>query len=74
MPPVIGLDFGTTNSAIAVADAGKAATLASFIAGRDTSRMVHLVETASSNFIFGWLVVMFCTDGKYGQDPKHCDR
>src|SRR5688500_20051335 len=27
---VIGLDFGTTNSAIAVADAGKEATLASF--------------------------------------------
>src|SRR5678815_4158204 len=30
MPPVIGLDFGTTNSAIAVADAGEHATLASF--------------------------------------------
>lgn len=30
MPQVIGLDFGTTNSAIAVADAGKEATLASF--------------------------------------------
>ena len=30
MPPVIGLDFGTTNSAIAVADACKEATLASF--------------------------------------------
>jgi hypothetical chaperone protein len=33
---VIGLDFGTTNSAIAVADAGKEATLASFSAGGDT--------------------------------------
>ena len=37
MPPVIGLDFGTTNSAIAVADAGKEATLASFAAGSDTT-------------------------------------
>ena len=36
MPPVIGLDFGTTNSAIAVADAGKEATLACFDAGSDT--------------------------------------
>ena len=35
MPPVIGLDFGTTNSAIAVADAGKEATLACFNAGSD---------------------------------------
>jgi len=33
MPPVIGLDFGTTNSAIAIADAGREATLASFSAG-----------------------------------------
>ena len=30
MQPVIGLDFGTTNSAIAVAEIGKAATLARF--------------------------------------------
>lgn len=30
MQPVIGLDFGTTNSAVAVADGGKEATLASF--------------------------------------------
>lgn len=37
MPPVIGLDFGTTNSAIAVADAGKEATLASFPAGSVTT-------------------------------------
>ena len=37
MQPVIGLDFGTTNSAIAVAEAGKAATLASFRAGSDTT-------------------------------------
>ena len=37
MPPVIGLDFGTTNSAIAVADVGKAATLVSFGAGSDTT-------------------------------------
>ena len=37
MPPVIGLDFGTTNSAIAVADEGKAATLASFGVGSDTT-------------------------------------
>ena len=35
MPPVIGLDFGTTNSAIAVADEGKQATLASFSNGSD---------------------------------------
>jgi hypothetical chaperone protein len=33
MPPVIGLDFGTTNSAIAIADVGREATLASFSAG-----------------------------------------
>jgi hypothetical chaperone protein len=37
MPPVIGLDFGTTNSAIAVADAGREATLASFGDGDDTT-------------------------------------
>ena len=37
MPQVIGLDFGTTNSAIAVADVGKEATLASFGRGRDTT-------------------------------------
>jgi hypothetical chaperone protein len=37
MPPVIGLDFGTTNSAIAVADAGKDATLASFAQDSDTT-------------------------------------
>src|SRR5215813_2984395 len=37
MPPVIGLDFGTTNSAIAVADEGKQATLASFSAASDTT-------------------------------------
>jgi hypothetical chaperone protein len=37
MPPVIGLDFGTTNSAIAVADVGKEATLASFDAGSGTT-------------------------------------
>ena len=37
MPPVIGLDFGTTNSAIAVADVGEEATLASFAAGSDTT-------------------------------------
>ena len=37
MPPVIGLDFGTTNSAIAVADAGREATLAAFSAGGDTT-------------------------------------
>src|SRR5215510_10475333 len=37
MQQVIGLDFGTTNSAIAVADAGKEATLASFGAGGDTT-------------------------------------
>src|SRR3954453_23804036 len=30
MDPVIGLDFGTTNSAIAVAETGKEATLARF--------------------------------------------
>lgn len=37
MRPVIGLDFGTTNSAIAVADTGHKATLASFDAGSDTT-------------------------------------
>lgn len=37
MPPVIGLDFGTTNSAIAVADSGKEATLARFANGKDTT-------------------------------------
>jgi hypothetical chaperone protein len=37
MPPVIGLDFGTTNSAIAVADTGKEATLARFGAGSDAT-------------------------------------
>jgi len=37
MPPVIGLDFGTTNSAIAIADSGKEATLASFDAGSSTT-------------------------------------
>src|SRR6185369_4809127 len=37
MPPVIGLDFGTTNSAIAVADARREATLASFADGTTTS-------------------------------------
>jgi hypothetical chaperone protein len=37
MPPVIGLDFGTTNSAIAVADAGREATLAAFSADGDTT-------------------------------------
>jgi hypothetical chaperone protein len=37
MRPVIGLDFGTTNSAIAVADAGKEATLARFSDGSDTT-------------------------------------
>lgn len=36
MQPVIGLDFGTTNSAIAVADAGNKATLASFADGDNT--------------------------------------
>src|SRR5262245_8689871 len=35
MQPVIGLDFGTTNSAIAVADARREATLASFGAAGD---------------------------------------
>ena len=37
MQPVIGLDFGTTNSAIAVADAGEEATLARFGDGGDTT-------------------------------------
>jgi hypothetical chaperone protein len=35
--PVVGLDFGTTNSAIAVANAGEEATLARFNAGGDTT-------------------------------------
>ena len=33
MEPVIGLDFGTTNSAIAVADNDRQAVLASFAGG-----------------------------------------
>ena len=37
MQPVIGLDFGTTNSAIAVADAREEATLACFGDGDDTT-------------------------------------
>src|ERR1044072_6258874 len=37
MQAVIGLDFGTTNSAIAVAEAGKQATLARFQLGSDTT-------------------------------------
>jgi hypothetical chaperone protein len=37
MPPVIGLDFGTTNSAIAVANAGEQATLASFADRNNTT-------------------------------------
>lgn len=37
MRPVIGLDFGITNSAIAVADVGKEATLACFGNGTTTS-------------------------------------
>ena len=37
MEPVIGLDFGTTNSAIAVADARRQATLATFATGADTT-------------------------------------
>src|SRR6185369_14571275 len=37
MRPVIGLDFGTTNSAIAVADADNEATLASFSDGSGTT-------------------------------------
>lgn len=37
MQRVIGLDFGTTNSAIAVADAGREATLASFGDGSGTT-------------------------------------
>ena len=37
MQPVIGLDFGTTNSAIAVADADRRATLASFGEGSDAT-------------------------------------
>jgi len=37
MPQVIGLDFGTTNSAIAVAEAGKQATLACFGDGSNTT-------------------------------------
>lgn len=35
--PVIGLDFGTTNGSIAVADAGKEPMLASFGDGRATT-------------------------------------
>ncbi len=37
MPQVIGLDFGTTNSSIAVADAGKEATLAKFGGGSNAT-------------------------------------
>jgi hypothetical chaperone protein len=37
MSPVIGLDFGTTNSAIAVADAATGATLARFGDGSNTT-------------------------------------
>ena len=37
MAATFGLDFGTTNSAIAVADAGKEATLACFADGSDTT-------------------------------------
>lgn len=37
MDRVIGLDFGTTNSAIAVADSQRQATLASFNAGSETT-------------------------------------
>src|SRR6185503_2878407 len=37
MRPVIGLDFGTTNSAIAVADERKEATLAHFADGAATT-------------------------------------
>src|SRR6185503_16398059 len=37
MRPVVGLDFGTTNSAIAIADAGKEARLASFGDGNNTT-------------------------------------
>ncbi len=37
MEPLIGLDFGTTNSAIAVAEAGKEATLTSFGDGSGTT-------------------------------------
>src|ERR1043166_1537631 len=37
MPPVIGLDFGTTNSAIAVAHDGEEARLASFADGGGTT-------------------------------------
>jgi len=36
MEPVIGLDFGTTNSAIAVADSDRQATLATFADGSST--------------------------------------
>ena len=38
MEPVIGLDFGTTNSAIAVADTNRQATLASFADGSATTK------------------------------------
>jgi len=37
MEPVIGLDFGTTNSAIAVADSDRQATLAAFADGSTTT-------------------------------------
>jgi hypothetical chaperone protein len=37
MQPVIGLDFGTTNSAIAIADTGNEATLATFGDGNGTT-------------------------------------
>ena len=37
MQPVIGLDFGTTNSAIAIAGAGKEAVLATFADGPNTT-------------------------------------
>ena len=37
MEPVIGLDFGTTNSAIAVADSNRQARLATFADGPETT-------------------------------------
>src|SRR5689334_25333901 len=37
MQPVIGLDFGTTNSAVAVAEAGQEARLAAFRNGSETT-------------------------------------
>ncbi|MBM4255743.1 MAG: Hsp70 family protein [Deltaproteobacteria bacterium] len=43
MPRVIGLDFGTTNSAIAVATADGAAQLASFSADRQSTAMFRSV-------------------------------